>query len=57
MATSNIILPNHPLSLSRALAFALPVTPQSQIVSFAVGVDDVSLNVNRAHHYSRTVFQ
>jgi hypothetical protein len=37
---------NRPIlfSSSLALAFVLPVTPQSQIVSLAVGVDDVNLN-------------
>jgi hypothetical protein len=42
------------------LRFVLPVTPQSQIVSLAVGVDDINLNslsVNRAHHHSRTICQ
>ena len=39
------------------LAFVLLVTPQSQIISLAVGIDDVnfnSLNVNRAHDKRRT---
>ncbi|KAN0103849.1 hypothetical protein V8E52_011569 [Russula decolorans] len=47
-------------SFSLALAFVLPVTPQPQIVSLAVGVDDVNFNspnVNRALRNSRTIRQ
>jgi hypothetical protein len=46
MATNHIIPPN-PLLFSLALVFVLPVTPQSQIISLAVGVDDFNFKSQR----------
>jgi hypothetical protein len=47
-------------AFSLALAFVFPITPQAQIVSLYVAIDDVnsnSINVNRACHLSRTIRQ
>jgi len=44
-------IPQSTFSLALAFVLRIPVTPQSQIVSLAVGVDDVNvngLNINRA---------
>jgi hypothetical protein len=53
-----VLLPD--FSLAFALAFVFSITPQSQIVSLSVGIDDVNfnnINVNRACHHSRTIRQ